>query len=312
MKHHLEWPCLREGRALKPVTYLRSDFRAVPPGVFSLIDSLRDFKSAEPWPRDHVKLANTIAESDPFTVLLFTESLAQPHWGRKQFMNMRRVKRDSELDVTVFDRFNQELHERMSAYLKDHRDPDDVYLESLIKEYYPKAREILKAVYRERYPRAWRRKWSERLYERPRIKVDQKRRYDMPEPLGLWGSDISQQFYFMNGTKTFGRGCGSGSGSREVHSYFALAFLELQRRGLCIPTYVLVYDKDNRLRFVNAWDLPLILPNDIGSNCDVDHRVIRKLMDGAWKITATRRSDWTGIAEVSVWKDRAPVGVREI
>jgi hypothetical protein len=61
----------------------------------------------------------------------------------------------------------------------------------------------------------------------------------------------------------------------------------------------------------DAWDLPLVLPNDIGSNCDVDHRVIRKLMSGAWKNTATRRFDWTGIAEVSVWKDKAPVAGRE-
>lgn len=299
-----DWPCLTEGQVLMPMTYRRSDFRPLPTGLAALLQSLQEFKPAASRPHDHLKLADSVADEDPFTVLLFTEPLAQAHWGRKQYMDMRRVKINSEIDETVFRRFRLELDERMSDYLKDHRDPDDVYLERLLREYRPKARALLMAEYRERYPRAWRRKWQARPHEQPRIKVDRKRRYDMPEPLGRWGTDVAQQFYFMRRTRTFARGCGTGSGSRETHSYFALAVLELQRRGAFVPSYILVYDKDSRVRLVDAWSVPLVLPYEIGCNCDVNRDVVRRLVDGAWKAAAIRRHDWTGFSEIGVWKER--------
>ena len=299
-----EWPCLSKGQDLMPMTYRRSDFRPMPTGLAALLQSLQEFKPAAFRPHDHLKLADSIADAAPFTILLFTEPLAQGHWGRKQYMDMHCVKINSEIDETVFRRFRSELDERMRDYLKDHQDPDDVYLELLLREYRPKARAILRAEYRERYPRAWRQRWQARPHEQPRTKVDRKRRYEMPEPLGRWGTDVAQQFYFMRRAKTFARGCGTGSGSRETHSYFALAFLELQQRGASIPSYILVYDRDNRLRLVDAWSVPLVLPYEIGSNCDVDRDVIRDLVNGAWKVAEKRRQDWTGFSEISVWRDQ--------
>jgi hypothetical protein len=88
-----------------------------------------------------------------------------------------------------------------------------------------------------------------------------------------------------------------------------LAFLELQRRGLKTPSCILVYDRDNRLRFVDAWSVPLVLPYDIGCNCAVDRDVVRRLVDGAWKAAAERRRDWTGFVRINVWKDRDPAEV---
>ena len=57
---------------------------------------------------------------------------------------------------------------------------------------------------------------------------------------------------------------------------------------------------------MDAWGVPLVLPYAIGFNCEVDRDVIRNLVDGAWKIAAGRRRDWTGMAKISVWKDREP------
>ena len=301
-----EWPCLPKGRDLMPMAYRRSDFRPVPAGLMGLLDSMHDFKSAEPWPRDHLKLADSIAAAEPFTVLLFTEPLAEAHWGRRKYMDVRRVKIISEIDETVFREFHRELDERMSDYLKDHRDPEDAYLNRLVREYYPKARAILRGEYRERYPRAWRQKWQSRQHEQPRTKLKRRRLYEMPKPLGHHGEEAAQQFYFMRRTMSFTWGCGAGSGSREAHSYFALALLELQRRGAFVPSYVMVYDRDNRLRFVDAWSVPLVLPNQIGCNCAVDREIVWRLVNGAWKATAERRRDWTRIARINVWKDRDP------
>ena len=300
------WPCLPKGPDLMPMAYRRSDFRPVPAGLATLLHSLRSFKWTAPRPRDHIGLADSIADADPFTILLFTEPLAQAHWGRRKYMNMRRVQICSEIDETIFRQFRPELDERMSDYLKDHRDPDDAYLHRLWQEYRLKARAILRAEYRERYPKSWRRKWQETLHEQPRTKLERKRRYEMPQPLGIRGEECPQQFYFMTRAETFTMGCGTGSGSRECHSYFALAFLELQRRGLHIPSYILVYDRDNQLRFVDAWSVPLVLPYEIGCNCDVDRDVVRRLVDGAWKASVERRRDWTAIARINVWKDRDP------
>jgi hypothetical protein len=274
--------------------------------VAVLLDALRGFEPATPRLRDHLALADSIAAAEPFTVLLFTEPLAQGHWGRKRYMDIRRVKIIPEIDETVFREFDRELNERMSEYLKDHSDPEDVYLNRLVREYYPKAREILRGEYRERYPRSWRKKWQSRRHDQPRTKLERRRLYEMPEPLGHRGTEVAQQFYFMRRTRTFAWGCGTGSGSREAHSYFALALLELQRRGASIPSYVMVYDRDNRLRFVDAWSVPLVLPYDIGCNCDVDRDVVRRLVDGAWKASVERRRDWTAIARINVWKDRDP------
>ena len=134
------------------MTYRRSDFRPMPTGLAALLQSLQEFKPAAFRPHDHLKLADSIADAAPFTILLFTEPLAQGHWGRKQYMDMHCVKINSEIDETVFRRFRSELDERMRDYLKDHQDPDDVYLELLLREYRPKARAILRAEYRERYP----------------------------------------------------------------------------------------------------------------------------------------------------------------
>ena len=285
-------------------TIRRQRFRAPPPAVADMLHSLAQFQPAQDWPRDCRALADHVADSGPFAVILFTEPLAPEHWRRRSHTLMRRIELDSELDQTVYRRFDQELNTRMAEWLRDHSDPEDVHLRGLVREYYPLARAILRAEYQERYPRAWKRRWAERGYLRPRRKVECRRRYDLPTPLGLWSTDVPQQFYFMRRSSTYARGCSTSSGSREVHSYFGLAFLELMRRGVSIPCHILVYDKHSRLLLADTLPFFAIHAGALGSNCAEPNETVQTLMQSARTVRVIQEGDGSGILDVQVTASR--------
>ncbi|MEA1927951.1 MAG: hypothetical protein U9N73_07065, partial [Candidatus Auribacterota bacterium] len=108
-----------------PRSILRDSFRPPPPSLVELLDSLEKYQPVPWWPRDYRALADKIAGSSPFTIILFVEPLAPEHWRRKSHMIMRRVELVSELDETVCRNFDHELNTRMAEWLRDHRDPDN-------------------------------------------------------------------------------------------------------------------------------------------------------------------------------------------
>jgi len=238
---------MRPARSNATRRIARRRFRRPPRPVADLLRSLAEYQPVSSWPRDHRALADQVADAEPFTILLCAEPLAREHRRRKTHTTMQRVELVSALDETVFRHFERQLSARMAEWLRHHPDPEDAHLRALVRAYYPQARTLLRAELREAFPRAWRRRWAARAWSKPRLRIECRRRYDLPAPLGMWTTDIPQQFYFMRRTRTFDRGCSSSSGAREVHSYFGLAFLELTRRGTGIPCYILVYDRHNQL-----------------------------------------------------------------
>ena len=262
--------------------------------------SLAEFQTAPAWPHDCCALADEIADAEPFTIILFAEPLAGEHWRRKTHTLLQRVELVSELEETICRHFDSELNSRMAEWLRDHRDPDDAHLKSLMRDCQPKAMDILRAEYQERYPRAWRRRWAERVYLRPRQKVECRRRYALPPPLGFWRTDVPQQFYFMRGSKTYVRGCSTSSGSREVHSYFGLAFLELTRRGASIPCHILIYDKHNQLLLAGTLPTFALHAGALGSNCAEPKETVQTLMQSACTVRVIETDDWSEIREVQV------------
>ncbi len=265
-----------------------------------LLASLAEYQAVSAWPRDCHALAETLLDSDPFTILLFTEPLAHEHWRRKTHTSMRRVELLSELDETVHRHFDRELNARMADWLRTHRDPEDAHLRKLVREYHPRARRILRAEYQDRYPRTWRRRWAHGHYVRPRRKVECRRRYDLPPPLGLWSTAAPQQFYFLLRSRTYARGCSASSGSREIHSYFGLAFLELTRRGLPIPSHILVYDRHNRTRVADSLPSLGIIPGAMGSNCSESPETVQSLMRFAVTVRAIEKGSGSEIREMQV------------
>ena len=265
-----------------------------------MLRSLSQYSPAPDWPRDCRALADHVADAEPFAIILFIEPLAPEHGRRASHTLMRRIELDSELDETVYRHFDPDINTRMAEWLRDHRDPEDVLLRGLVRQYYPQARAILRAQYQERYPRAWQRRWAERGYLRPRSKVECRRRYDLPSPLGLWGTGVPQQFYFMRRSRTYVRGCSTSSGSREAHSYFGLAFLELMRRGVSIPCHIIVYDKHNQLLIADTQASFALYAGAMGSNCAEPQDTVQTLMQSARSVSVIEEDDGSGIREIHV------------
>lgn len=277
--------------------YPRSKFKALPRDLAALLASFNGFCGASIGERDYRELADSIAETEPFTIILFTEPLAFEHARRKEYVETIRHEIDSELDETVFNNFGNEINEKMIAFLRNHKDPKNVHLNRLTRQYYPKAKRILQL----RHPIVWKKNWKTGKYTVARIRIERRRKYDLPEPLGWGGTNLPQQFYFMSPPRTYVRGCSSGSGTRETHSYFGLAFIELSKR-IFIPSYILVYDKDNILRFVTQRDEFLIIPDSMGSNCEVDDKIVNALMAGTWKVKAAESPDYSRIKEIRIFR----------
>ena len=82
-------------------------------------------------------------------------------------------------------------------------------------------------------------------------------------------------------------------------SYFGLAFIELSRR-ISIPSYILVYDRDNILRFVTQRDGFLIIPDSMGSNCEVDPKTVSARKGAIWKVKAVESPE--KIEEIRIFR----------
>jgi len=281
----------------REAVFPRKKFKDVLRGLVELLSSLKVYRTAPIKERDYDSLANSIAMTEPFTIILFTETLASEHARRKEYVETLKHGILSELDETVFSQYGNEINEKMAAFLRRHKDPKDIQLNRLIRQYYPEAKKILRRC----HPLTWERDWKSGKYTAARIRIEHRRKYDMPEPL-CWGRTIfPQQFYFMRTTRTYARGCSSGSGTREAHSYFGLAFIEMSKR-ISIPSYILVYDRDNVLRFVARRDEFLIIPDSMGSNCEVDFKIVSALVAKAWKVTRVESPDYSTIKEIRIFR----------
>ncbi|MFC2173029.1 hypothetical protein ACFLU6_10425 [Acidobacteriota bacterium] len=280
-------------------SYSRDDFKDIPRHASRFLVSLENHRGPRSWPRDYKLLAEKLDDENPVTVILFCELLARQHWKYKRYVDMRRVELMSEIDEAVFRHFSTEINQRMADYLEKHSDPDDLHLGTLTREYYPEAKKILRKEYKCRYPRSWKNKWHEKRYLKPRKRLEKKRRYDMPVPLGLGETCSPQQFYFMRKSGAYVRGGHTGSSLRENHSYYGLAFLALSRERQ-IPSYILVYDRDNVLRFVDRLRTFVLLPDSMGSNCHEDRRTIHRMMKNRPVARAVHSQDCVEVEKIHV------------
>ncbi|MFH1970452.1 MAG: hypothetical protein ABIJ53_09070, partial [Verrucomicrobiota bacterium] len=70
------------------------------------------------------------------------------------------------------------------------------------------------------------------------------------------------------------------------------------------PNHLLIYDKDNTLRFVTQQDGFLIIPDSMGSNCEIDHKTISALIAGTWKVQVVESPDYTEIKEIRIFCEK--------
>jgi len=119
---------------------------------------------------------------------------------------------------------------------------------------------------------------------KPRKQRRRERVYAMPEPLNHWDSRNSYQQYFaIPEYKLLRQGGGGSSGQRETQSKFGFAFV-VHNQSHPIPSHILVYDKDNTLRYVDTLAQLCLAPNDMGSNYHLDHDEMRQLLDRSLRV----------------------------
>jgi len=268
--------------------YTRKNYKKVPAAVKRMLVSLREYQ----WDRytsfalDHKEIVRRIRESNshPFTIIIISELLDDKYWNNKKYVKITREKIISELDEAVFRHLEFEINRRMSEYLEHHKDPEDIYLKKLIKEYYPYAKKHLKYDYQEIYPRSWKRKLTMKRLTKPRIKTRRERRYDLPAPLDFWDSRNSyQQYFIISEDKTICKGGSGSSGQREVQSAYGYAFA-LVNKEYKIPSYLFIYDRNNELRFIDSIDRLCLVPHDVGSNYSLDRQTADTLMEDVLKV----------------------------
>ena len=218
------------------------------------------------------------ASCSPFTIIIEEELLDPSHSWDKRYVKIKSEQIVSELDETVLRYFEREINARMAKFLEHDRDPENRYFRKLLKEYYPQAKRILRDHYKENYPRSWKKKLTMELISRPRKRRHRERIYAIPEPLNYWDSRNSYQQYFaVPEYKVLWQGGGGSSGQRETQSKLGFAFA-LFNRIQAIPSHILVYDKDNILRYVDTVKTLCLAPADMGSNYPLNHKEMQQLL----------------------------------
>jgi hypothetical protein len=265
-------------------TYTRRNLKKLPATVKKTLEGLREYewKYRPGREGDHVSLARSMKrmKTPPYTIIVFEELLDGSHRNDKRYVKISREKIRSELEETVFRYYDRELNERMMKYLEKHKDPEDVYLNKLIKEYYPKARRILREHYKEIYPRAWRRKFRPEVISKPRIRIRRERLYDLPEPLNFWdGRNLYQQYFIFPEERNLCKGGSGSSSQREAQSLYGFAFASFNRT-VPVTTYIFLYDKHNELKYVDRIERLCLVPHDLGSNYHLERKNADRLLKG--------------------------------
>jgi hypothetical protein len=274
--------------------YSQDSFKEIPPDVGQTLQSLKNYgfgDSSHAFTRtsDHLQIARSMKQGhcSPFTIIIEEELLAPSHFWDKRYVKITMERIISELDETVLRCFEREINVEMAEFLEHHRDPENRHFQTILRKYYPKAKGILRDQYREIYPRAWKTKFTMEKISKPRKKKRRERLYAFPEPLNYWDSRNSYQQYFaIPEYKVLAQGGGGSSGQRETQSKLGFAFA-LFNQTQPIPSTILVYDKDNVLRYVDTIERLCLVPADMGSNYHLNHKEMRRSLRGSYRVERT-------------------------
>jgi len=272
-------------------TYTRDSFKEIPSNVQQILQSLKAYgfgHGSEKFRQasDHRQIARLMeqASCSPFTMIIEEELLDPSHSWDKRYVKITAEQIVSELDETVLRYFEREINSRMAKFLEHDRDPENRYLRKLLREYYSQAKRILRDQYKEIYPRSWKKKLTVERISRLRKKRRRERIYAIPEPLNYWDSRNSyQQYFVVPDYMVLWQGGGGSSGQRETQSKLGFAFA-LFNRTQAIPSHILVYDKDNILRYVDTLERLCLAPSDMGSNYHLNHKETRQLLRDTWRV----------------------------
>lgn len=241
----------------------------------TLLESFAQYSHAYfDWDTTHAEIATALdaPSGGARSVIVLRELLDESHLDDEHYVVMHEERIVSLLRETVFRHFDRQINTEMSDWLADHNDPADTHLEKVIRSYEHKALQILKAECNEGGE-----PYDPVAARKPRTETRRERHYLLPEPFSCWDDrNPYQQYYFLEGPKTFALGGPGGSSGRRNHTVFGLAFAAHDSRRP-VPTCILVYDRHNRIKLVDTLARLCLVQRDLGSNYDLDHARVKEL-----------------------------------
>lgn len=267
------------------------------PPDWSLLQGLR-------WSREpifsHQQLAEKIADQQPCSITIILENLAFEFSNRKTHVKKTKIAIPSQYLELLHDYFNQEFGERLASerygrWLDKHRptwlregkikDLDDYVIENELEPRY--------------FPQIKNRYRNIKKLKQPRYRIHRDRYYHLPKPLNRvdWRSPYDNLFIWGGRRRRWVTRGGSGSsGAREINSRFCLAFgLINQRRR--VPSYLHVYNRENRLFLIKKFS-GLTLPQwNIGANYHIDRQERECALKG---VQSLAWNDFGRLKEISI------------
>lgn len=224
--------------------------------------SNKDFNS-------HEKIAAELKNKSPYVVSVFIERLKWEFRHRKEYVKLTKIPIQSHYHELIFNSFydahGYKANDIYGDWLNKYNRNDDLIFK---KEIEPKYKAIILSKYKN----------HDKLFKN-RCEYRRERYYNLPDPLNRvdWRTLFDNIFIWTeNGKKYARRGGGGSSGARETNSKFIYAMLDLNKNKP-IPSYLMIYTEENKLKLAKKFESLTIPDYDIGSNYDIDSKTDKEL-----------------------------------
>lgn len=240
---------------------------------------------------DHKEIAKELASKDPYLISIIIENLKSNLWRRKKYAKQTKVGITPKYTELLYKYFFEEYGERKgneiyAGFLEKYRpfwekegkkkEIDDYILD---KELEPRYREKILNRYK-----------NIKKLKAPRHRIKRERYYHLPSPLDRidWRNPYDNIFVWYENDRRFAQRGGSGSsGQRETNSEFIFGF-SLINQNYPVPTYLFLYNSENKLLFIKKFRSLCVPAYDIGSNyylpLEERERVLKKTRFLRWDL----------------------------
>lgn len=228
----------------------------------------------------HEEITKELKDKKPYLVSIFIENLRWELRHRKEYVKLTKKPISTLYHELLFKNLYEEygddkVNDIYSKWLDKYNKNDDLILE---KEIEPRYKTKILTKYKNHIKLV-----------KSRVEYKRERYYDLPKPLNLvdWRTLFDNLFIWQDGNKKYAcRGGGGSSGARETNSKFMYALMKLNKTNP-IPSYLMVYTDDNKLKLIKKFDSLTVPDYDIGSNYEIDSKTDKELRKNAnfikWK-----------------------------
>lgn len=224
----------------------------------------------------HDEIVSVLKGNNPYIVSIFIENLKWELRHKKEYVKLTKIPIQTLYHELIIKSFYEEYGNKTDNVYGDWLDKynrnDNLIFE---KEIEPKYKDKILSKYKN----------HAKLFKN-RLRYERKRYYNLPEPLNWvdWRTLFDNIFIWTkNGNKYARRGGSGSSGARETNSKFIYAMLSLNKIEP-IPSYLMIYTNENKLKLVKKFNSFTIPDYDIGSNYDINSKTDKELRKNGYFI----------------------------